>query len=105
MSKNEVNQIDGIGCYQGDPRHDVTIFKTTAMNLHANFSMSMIEKWGGVAAVPDGEDSRGRQKLRLQTPEELVKRACDTASLLIKEQQKRGWILEVPVPSLYETTA
>ena len=60
----------------------------------------LIEKWGTVAADTDGEDSAGRSKLRLQTPEEIVQRACDTAALACAEFRKRGWI--IPVPPTYE---
>lgn len=44
-----------------------------------------------IAAQSDGEDSAGRSKLRLQTPQELVERACNVAGLMYEEIKARGW--------------
>jgi hypothetical protein len=49
-----------------------------------------------VAAAPDGEDSAGRAKLRLATPEELVQRAFVTANLAYWNARQRGLILNLP---------
>jgi hypothetical protein len=46
-----------------------------------DLAASMIEKWGMIAAVEDGEDTRGRQKLRMLSPTELVNRAFETSEL------------------------
>jgi hypothetical protein len=64
----------------------------------AKVAIEMVEKWGPVAAVPDGEDSAGRQKLRMQTAAELAVRACETAAALWKEFEHRGWFFEMPLP-------
>lgn len=43
-----------------------------------------------VAAIPDGEDSAGRSKLRLQQATEMVQRAFEIAELYVDECEKRG---------------
>ena len=63
------------------------------------FAAHMIEKWGMVAAMSDGEDSAGRQKLRLATPEELVERAITTTNLLFKRMREEGMMFECGFPT------
>jgi hypothetical protein len=65
-------------------------------------AMQLTERWGMVTAVPDGEDSAGRQKHKLLTPRELALRACDCAAELFKEIESRGWVFDVPPPSPVE---
>lgn len=48
----------------------------------AEVARELVARWGSVAVQPDGEDSAGRSKWRLQTPYELVERAIESASLL-----------------------
>lgn len=48
-----------------------------------------------VAAEPDGEESAGRAKLRLSTPQELGKRACNVAEEIATEIRKRDWFVEL----------
>lgn len=62
----------------------------------ARLAATLIEKWGLVAAAPDGESSDGRQKLRDLSPSEIVDKACNTASLAVAEFRKRGWIIKFP---------
>ena len=38
-------------------------------------ALDMLQRWGMVAAVDDGEDKAGRAKIRLATPDELVELA------------------------------
>ena len=59
-------------------------------------AIHLIERWGSVAGKPDGEDTAGRAKIGLQTPRELVDRACNTAEITFAELEKRGWMLEMP---------
>src|SRR5215207_3668850 len=47
------------------------------LSMRARMAVALIEKWGMVAAIPDGEDSSGRQKLRMMKPKEMVERAVD----------------------------
>jgi hypothetical protein len=62
----------------------------------ARMAIVLIEKWGMVAAVPDGEDSAGRARLRLMLPSEIVGRACETADLAYSVFESYGWIHDVP---------
>jgi len=58
----------------------------------AKIAIDFIIRWGCVAAMPDGEDSSGRQKLRLMTTRELVVRATKTAQLLMAHFRKNNLI-------------
>lgn len=82
--------------YEGET---VVVYPLRMPNTEARMATAFIERWGMVAARPDGEDSAGRQKLSLLTPEELVGRACATAKLACQEFEKRGWMLHVPAPT------
>jgi len=62
----------------------------------ARTAQEFIDRWGMVAAIPDGEDSAGRQKLRLATPDELVVRAMQTVDLLYSAMDAAGWRLDIP---------
>lgn len=68
----------------------------------ANFMLQLVERWGMVAATPAGEDSSGRQKLRLSTPEELVARATEMTALVFHACRDAGWIVPIPMPQLTE---
>lgn len=68
----------------------------------ARFATVCIERWGMIVAQPDGEDSTGRQKMRMTTPAEIVERACDCADAADLAFRKRGWALTLP--SLQEIT-
>ena len=62
----------------------------------ARMAAALLEKWGMVACLPDGEDSAGRQKLRLMTPHELVERATDVAEIAFTAFNHFNWIEQVP---------
>lgn len=65
-------------------------------------ALILVEKWGMVACIDDGEDGAGRHMTRLMTPVELVERACATAEVMWEQIEKRGWALDVPAPTLPE---
>jgi hypothetical protein len=67
-----------------------------SLNVKAVIASEMVNRWGMVAAMPSGEDSAGRSKLRMLTEGELVDRACDTVEKLFKEFDNRGWITKNP---------
>lgn len=50
-----------------------------------------------VAAQEAGEDSAGRQALKLLAPEEVANRACDIAEHFVKQSNERGWIRDAPI--------
>jgi len=74
----------------------VTTWDREQPEMEAKLAASMVERWGMIAAIPDGEDSAGRAKLRLATPAELAARACDTAEMLMKRFHMNGWIHVTP---------
>lgn len=63
-------------------------------SLQSACMMDFINKWGMVAAIPDGEDSAGRSKLRLATSIELVERAEEVTKLAFKALRDNGWLEE-----------
>lgn len=78
----------------GQPK--VIVHRTEIHDGKAQFAMSLIEKFGLCAAIPDGEDAAGRQKIRVLTPDELVEKACILADKAIEEIRKREWFTAVP---------
>ena len=52
----------------------------------------LITKYGSVAGMDGGEDSSGRSKSRLQTPEELVDRCIAIAEKFFHEGSSAGHI-------------
>ena len=75
---------------------EVVIWNLEHPNWKARLAGLLVERWGLVAAIVDGEDSAGRAKLRLSTPEELVLRACEVAERLVEECRSRGWTEQLP---------
>ena len=69
---------------------------TVALNQRALLAVQLVERWGMVAGAPDGEDSAGRQRLRMMSPDEMVVRATATANRLFREFSDRRWMYEVP---------
>lgn len=65
-------------------------------NQRATLAMLLADHFSIVAAVPDGEDSSGRQKCRLMTPTECTERACAIADELYNAFDQRGWLLTLP---------
>lgn len=64
-----------------------------APDIRAKIAIDLISKWGLVAAIPDGEDSHGRSKLRLSTPEEMVDRVVETVDHLMVAFKENGWLV------------
>jgi hypothetical protein len=79
-------------------------YRTVHVMTHAShlpddvgrFAMALIERWGLVAAMPDGEDSSGRAKLALLPVEEMIERAVGTAETAYRVLAERGHLIEVP---------
>jgi hypothetical protein len=69
---------------------------TESPTSEARFAMAILERWAMVSAREDGEDSSGRQKLRLLPVEEVVNRACDIAETAYGVFRARDWMLTVP---------
>ena len=70
----------------------IMLHQTELLEDEAKLAMAMIEKWGMVATVEDGEDTTGRQKLRMLTPAELAERAFETAKIAMTYARKNGLV-------------
>ena len=70
----------------------IVIHETEILESEAVFAAEIITRWGAVASAPDGEDSSGRSKLRLMTPEELVARSFETAGLFMKHARENNLV-------------
>jgi hypothetical protein len=75
---------------------DLHVHDTDAPNWEARMASLLIDRWGMVVGGTDGEDSAGRSKLRLLSPEEIVERACATAQLAVAAFRARGWVQQLP---------
>ena len=84
----------------GRKAEGVMLHHRTYLNQQAQMAMGFIDKWGVVAARPDGEDTAGRQKLALLSVDEVVDRAFEMADKAFDRAESLGWL--VPVPSLDE---
>ena len=71
-------------------------YDSHGMSLVGRMAEAYVERWGMVAAIPDGEDSGGRQKMRLPTTKELVDRAFDIAEAVFSTATERGNVFEAP---------
>lgn len=69
----------------------------------ARFAMTIMERWAMVSSQEDGEDSAGRQKLKLLSEEDIVKRACNISSMAFDAFRRLDWL--TPVPTLEELEA
>ncbi|MDD4893125.1 MAG: hypothetical protein PHH73_03915 [Candidatus Rickettsiella isopodorum] len=79
-----------------DTGYGTSVRENELLEREAEIALEMIIRWGLVSAMPDGEDSTGRQRMRLLDPIELVDRAYETANLFMIEARKRNLILFVP---------
>ncbi len=84
--------------YRGET--EVRLHSQFGMNMRADFVGQLLKHLALVTGEADGEDSAGRQKLRLMTPIEVAKRACDIADAAWQEFNDRGWLVEMPLPKL-----
>lgn len=77
-------------------KKQVVVYTTTSLDEPARLAGVLIEKWALVAAAPDGEDSAGRAKARLLTPEELVDRAIAVSERFYEVMRARGHLVDLP---------
>lgn len=91
--KSQAIEVSG---FRGET--EIKICHTVHPDQEAHFAMHLMDHLGIAVATDDGEDSAGRHKLRLQTPDEVVQRACDIAQKAFAEFEKRGWMLALPLP-------
>ena len=101
MSERDIEFLEGFEpTYGGGLSNASVAIKHQQYDLVtcARWAIEMAARWGATAAMPDGEDSAGRSKMRLQTPDEVSARACEIATLLWVQCEKRGWLVPVPKP-------
>lgn len=77
---------------------DIVICETEVQNKCARLAEELMRHLAIVAAVPDGEDSSGQQKMRMMTEQEVVTRATRIAELAWSDFRERQWILDIPLP-------
>ncbi len=85
------------GKYSNDEK-EIVLHQRRMVDQRASFAMQLMERWGMVAATPDGDDSSGRQKMRHLDPDEVARFACETSQFAFAEFEKRGWIAVVDRP-------
>jgi hypothetical protein len=76
----------------------VEIYAVKYPNGEATFAMQLANDLAIATAVPDGEDSAGRQKIRMMTPDEVTERACQIAAKMFAQFDKCGWLMDLPLP-------
>jgi hypothetical protein len=76
-------------------RATLVVHERVHMEMQAKLAFELMGRLAIIAAQEDGEDSAGRQKLRLMTPTEVAARACDIAAAACNEFVERDWLSEV----------
>ncbi len=76
-------------------RKNLILHETEVPESEMKIALSLIERWGAVAADDDGEDSRGRQKLKLQAPKDLVERCFEVAACAMRLGREKRLILDI----------
>ena len=74
----------------------VSTHDTEHLDPRAKVALEMMCRWGMVAGSPDGEDSTGRAKLKLESEEEVVERACKMTALAFERFNRDSWITHFP---------
>lgn len=77
-------------------KKSVEIYRTAMPNDTARLAFALLEKWGPVCAMPDGEDSAGRAKIRPLTPNETVVRAFEIAEFAMQCAWEGDHMIELP---------
>jgi hypothetical protein len=80
--------------YSGDK--EVAMFLKQTVTEEGKMVFALLEKWGMVAAMDDGEDSTGRHKVRLASVEEVVGRAFAVTRLFMLKAEEFGYIMKLP---------
>ena len=75
---------------------EVKLYYTEAPNQECQFALQMLERFGLIAARPDGEDTAGRQKGELLPVADTVARAFDLAEEAFRVARARGLMLTLP---------
>jgi len=76
--------------FTGDPLSDWSVGARTDIRLR--MAQEIVKHCALVSAVEDGEDSAGRQRVRLLPPEAVAERAMGIAERLVEIAEQRGYI-------------
>lgn len=79
---------------------EIRIAPAETGTVECTIAERLITHFGAIACESDGEDTSGRQKLRLMTPNELVARCFDIADVFCTAARQRGWLIPLPEPKL-----
>jgi len=74
----------------------VTTVQRTAFTNKGKMAWELLQRFATIAAETKGEDSTGRAKLELLSPNDVVARACDIAEVAWDEFARRDWLLTLP---------
>ena len=77
-------------------RGEVVIHNLDTPDSRGMLAMKILDHFSLISAKESGEDSAGRQKLKLMAPSEVAARACDLADAFFGEIERRGWLLKMP---------
>ncbi len=77
---------------------ETVIHQAELTGQEARYALAMIERWGMIMGAADGEDSAGRMKLRIMTPDELVERAFAVTEAAFAKARELGWMIDTPLP-------
>lgn len=77
---------------------EIKISRSMIVNAEADFAMELMRHLAIAIGHPDGEDSAGRAKLRLMTPQEISNRACEISRCAFDEFEKNDWLVALPAP-------
>lgn len=92
-TKPEYIEVPG---YRGET--EIHVCDRVALHPQARLAADLMRHLSIAAGQEDGEDSAGRQKIRLMPPGDVAKRAVEIAAAAYAEFDDRGWLLEVPIP-------
>ena len=67
-------------------------FPLVAWDARLTFAMDLLRSGTANSAIPDGEDTSGRAKMRVVTPAEAVSRAMEIAETLFERGWDKGWV-------------
>lgn len=91
----ETDYIDARSFVGYADRTKVLIYDKRVPDMRAKFAMVLMERWGMVAATPDGDDAGGRQKLRRLDPAEVARYACEVSRHAFDRFEQLGWIADI----------
>lgn len=75
---------------------EVVAYNNCVLDEAARLALTFLERWGMVAGIEDGEDSAGRAKLKLLSPDEIVDRAFTIAEKALAAAKARGHLIDAP---------